>query len=224
MVSPPRSARHEGSPSVVNPRDARSARRPRPCANGQPYGRPARGDILGPGATLTSGAAACRTGTRQISTRHVPGRADGERRTPEAGRYPAGDGPGLHQPKRLGPILSAGTSGAASQVPRYRRSAARVLMDEGCTQSNAAVEGEDKFRTFPVAVIPAQAGIQEERLPSVRLWIPACAGMTGIALVFPARPYPMGKAEKRLVATRECPVAPSRPPTPRRPAPCRGTR
>jgi hypothetical protein len=50
-------------------------------------------------------------------------------RTPEAGRYPA------RVPQALSPPLAyARTSGAASQVPNDRRSAPRVLLDEGCTQ------------------------------------------------------------------------------------------
>src|SRR5680860_1667228 len=101
------------------------------------------GDILGPGATLTSGAAARE---READwTRHVPGRAVGERRTPEAGPLPAGRFPGLLHPKGLGPILSAGTSGAAPLIPRSRRSAARVLEDEGCRHCNAASRGGDKI-------------------------------------------------------------------------------
>ena len=60
-------------------------------------------------------------------------------RTPEAGRYPA------RAPQALSPPLAyARTSGAASQVPNDRRSAARVLMDEGCTHCKLGLRCGDE--------------------------------------------------------------------------------
>jgi hypothetical protein len=109
---------------------------------------PRCGDILGPGAALTAGVAPPEMGEADW-TRHVPGRAAGERRTPEAGPLPRRRCPGWHHPKGLGPILSAGTSGAASQVPRYRRSAARVLMDEGWSECKRVLECGDWKRVAP---------------------------------------------------------------------------
>ena len=64
-------------------------------------------------------------------------------RTPEAG--PLAGRRWLGLAICLGPLMSAGTSGAATLVPRSRRSAARVLMDEGWVHSNAAKTGGDKF-------------------------------------------------------------------------------
>jgi hypothetical protein len=49
--------------------------------------------------------------------------------------------------------LSRATSGAASLTPNDRRSAARVLMDEGWVHSNGAPEAGDKVR--PLARLPA---------------------------------------------------------------------
>ena len=43
----------------------------------------------------------------------------------------------------LGPCCPAPSSGAATLIPRYRRSAARVLMDEGCMQCKRAARGGD---------------------------------------------------------------------------------
>ena len=87
------------------------------------------GDILGPGATLTSGAAP----------------------TPEAGPLPCRAVSGLASPRRgLGPLLSAGTSGAAPLIPRSRRSAARVLMDEGWSHSKRGLGGGDKLAPMNV--------------------------------------------------------------------------
>ena len=107
---------------------------------------PRYGDILGPDATLISGAFTSQSEVKDW-TRHVPGRAVGERRTPEAGPLPAGRFPGLLHPKGLGPILSAGTSGAAPLIPRSRRSAARVLMDEGCMHFTASSSTGDNIAT-----------------------------------------------------------------------------
>ena len=45
--------------------------------------------------------------------------------------------------------LIARTSGAATLIPRYRRSAARVLMDEGWGEFNAGVRGGDKIARHP---------------------------------------------------------------------------
>ena len=50
---------------------------------------PCYGDILGPGATLISGAFTSQSEVKDW-TLHVPGRAVGGHRTPEAGRYPSG--------------------------------------------------------------------------------------------------------------------------------------
>jgi hypothetical protein len=62
-------------------------------------------------------------------------------RTPEAGSYPA------RVPQALSPPLAyACTSGAASQVPNDRRSAARVLMDEGWSKFTAASSAGDKVQ------------------------------------------------------------------------------
>ena len=65
------------------------------------------------------------------------------RRTPEVGPLPCRRGSGLAI--CLGPLVSAGTSGAAPLIPRHRRSAARVLMDEGWGECKAASRGGDKF-------------------------------------------------------------------------------
>ncbi len=64
-------------------------------------------------------------------------------RTPEAGPLACRRWSGLAI--CLGPLVSAGTSGAATPIPRSRRSAARVLMDEGWAECNAASRGGDKF-------------------------------------------------------------------------------
>lgn len=45
----------------------------------------------------------------------------------------------------LGPCCPAPSSGAASLTPRYRRSAARVLMDEGWAKCKRAARAGDKF-------------------------------------------------------------------------------
>ena len=83
---------------------------------------------------------------RQISTRHVPGRVVANVGPPRLARYPAGRGPGLPSTNGLGPFLSAGTSGAATLVPRSRRSAARVLMDEGWAECNRGLAHRDCVR------------------------------------------------------------------------------
>jgi hypothetical protein len=76
------------------------------------------------------------------TTPGIPPKACGSR-TPEAGPLSCRRGSGLAI--CLGPLVSAGTSGAASQVPRGRRSAARVLMDEGWEQFTSGWRGGDKF-------------------------------------------------------------------------------
>ena len=45
----------------------------------------------------------------------------------------------------LGRVVPAPSSGAAPLIPRSRRSAARVLMDEGWGESNRGGEGGDKI-------------------------------------------------------------------------------
>ncbi len=100
------------------------------------------GDILMPmPRRLTSASAAPRTSTVELTWPFQ------KTRRPRVGplrlvRCPAGGGWGL--PVCLGPLVSAGTSGAAPLIPRGRRSAARVLMDEGWGECNAAARAGDK--------------------------------------------------------------------------------
>jgi hypothetical protein len=47
--------------------------------------------------------------------------------------------------KRTAYVRSTGTSGAAPLIPRHRRSAARVLIDEGWVKSNQGARGGDKW-------------------------------------------------------------------------------
>ena len=83
-----------------------------------------------------------RSNTRKIRPGHSsPGRQ--RVRTPEAGPLSGRQWSGLAI--CLGPLVSAGTSGAAPLIPRHRRSAARVLMDEGWGKCNAASGGGDKW-------------------------------------------------------------------------------
>ena len=135
--SPPLSARHK--------RDARSARRPRPTAvSGQPYRRPARGDILDPGAALTAGAAA--RGCEADWTRHVPGRAVGERRTPEAGPLPCRAVVRACFTRRdSGPSCPP-----APQAPHpspHDKDGHASLMGQGWEEFNAGVGAGEKART-----------------------------------------------------------------------------
>jgi hypothetical protein len=68
-----------------------------------------------------------------------------EAKTPEAGsRYSCRRAPGRGEP--LEPVLvPAASSGAAPLAPRYRRSAARVLTDEGWGKLSAATRSGDNF-------------------------------------------------------------------------------
>ena len=108
---------------------------------------------------LTSVSAAPRP-TRKI--RPGPSSPGRQRvRTPEAGPLAGRRWSGLAI--CLGPLLSAGTSGAATLVPRSRRSAARVLMDEGWRHSTGSSSCGDNVRIAqPTLVIPAEAGIQKQ--------------------------------------------------------------
>jgi len=67
-------------------------------------------------------------------------------RPPRPHRYTdAGSRLAIH----LGRVVPAPSSGAASLIPRGRRSAARVLMDEGWGEFNAGMGGGDKFPGSP---------------------------------------------------------------------------
>ena len=133
--------------------------------------RPAYAAILQPSAPLTR---AVPLNQGEADDLRVPPKACGWR-TPEAGPLSSR----RHQARahRAARVRSAGTSGAASLVPRYRRSAARVLMDEGWVEFNAGQRAEDKW-CAQSRVIPAQAGIQLARDARNKNWTPAFAGLT----------------------------------------------
>jgi hypothetical protein len=109
------------------------------CANWAASRRPAYAAISGPQHRLPVPRVA---NDLKLATSGIPPKACGSR-TPEAGPLSCRRGSGLAI--CLGPLMSAGTSGAASLIPRYRRSAARVLMDEGWSECNAGQRGGDKI-------------------------------------------------------------------------------